>query len=95
MTEKNDDGTMPFLSHLKELRSRLKFCVIAVVVGFIIGYIVYEPVTYYLLKPLYDNPHIQINFPVILGPFAAKLKISMYIGFFIAVPFCDASNVGD
>ena len=61
----NDDGTMPFLSHLKELRDRLKICVIAVIIGFIIGYVVYEPVTAFLLQPLYDHPHIHINFPQI------------------------------
>jgi sec-independent protein translocase protein TatC len=81
-----NDGTMPFLSHLKELRDRLKYCVAAIIVGFIIGYIVYEPVTAFLLEPIIKHPDIKINFETLIGPFATKLRVSMYIGIFIAIP---------
>ena len=82
---KNDDGTMPFIEHLRELRGRLKWCVVGVIIGFCIAFSTYEYIQSYMLNALREEG-ITIKFDTVLGPFVTKLKVSLIFGIFISLP---------
>ena len=74
---------MPLVDHLGELRDRLFRCILAVVVGSIVGFYFSVPVRDFLLAPL---PGGQAQ---VLGPgdgFAIQLRISIVIGIILAMP---------
>ena len=50
--EGDDGAQMTLIEHLTELRSRLFYSILAIVIGSIIGFIFYEPILHFLLLPL-------------------------------------------
>ena len=84
-----ESGEMPFFDHLEELRWRIIWSVIALVVGTIIGFVV--SVQWDLLsilkRPL--DPYIQDKPLVSLtmtGPFMMTFKLALTIGVVLAIP---------
>jgi sec-independent protein translocase protein TatC len=78
-----DTSVMSLVDHLDELRTRLFRCILAVVIGSIIGFYFSVPVRDFLLAPL-PNGQAQV-----LGPgdgFAIQLRISIVIGIILAMP---------
>jgi sec-independent protein translocase protein TatC len=78
-----DASVMSLVDHLDELRSRLFRCILAIVVGAIVGFYFSVPVRNFLLEPL-PNGVAQV-----LGPgdgFAIQLRISIVIGIILAMP---------
>jgi sec-independent protein translocase protein TatC len=79
--------TMTLVEHLTELRNRVIICMVAIAIGGIVGFLVYNRVLHVLQRPYCD-----INDPctfVALDPlegFAIRLKVSAYVGFLIASP---------
>jgi sec-independent protein translocase protein TatC len=103
MTEKDsenniDDGSMPLLSHLAELRNRLIICIIVFVVLFIgclvrpfgsdtpnIADIVYL----FLQKPLADILQAQggrMIFTALHEAFFTQIKVAFFVSLFVAFP---------
>ncbi len=87
-------GQMSLMEHLVELRSRIMKCAIAVAVGAAVGWFVYIPVLHFLTDPLRElsNNSSQL-FPDgkllatdPLEPFAIRIKVSAYLGIFLAMP---------
>jgi sec-independent protein translocase protein TatC len=90
-----DAGHMSLMSHLIELRSRLIKCVVAIGVGAAVGWVLYIPVLGFLTTPLKEiSNSSQQLFPGTskvlatdpLEPFGIRIKVSMYLGIFIAMP---------
>src|SRR4051812_46871511 len=90
-----DPGHMSLMSHLIELRSRLIKCALAVAIGAAVGWVLYIPVLGFLTQPLKElSNSSQQLFPGTgnllatdpLEPFAIRLKVSMYLGIFVAMP---------
>jgi len=80
--EEKQKKKMSFLEHLEELRKRLIYSIVAVIIGAIVGYIFSSYVTEFLTKPIENL--------VFLAPteaFVTKLKVSLICGIFIALPF--------
>jgi sec-independent protein translocase protein TatC len=78
-----DTSVMSLVDHLDELRTRLFRCILAVVIGSLIGFYFSVPVRDFLLAPL-PNGQAQV-----LGPgdgFAIQLRISIVIGIILAMP---------
>ncbi|MDP8954055.1 MAG: twin-arginine translocase subunit TatC [Actinomycetota bacterium] len=82
-----DEG-MTLVEHLTELRRRLVKAIVAMALGGVIGFLLYEPV----LRILQD-PYCQIQpdgcaFIVTdpLQAFSVRLKVSAYVGLLIALP---------
>ncbi|HUF50840.1 MAG TPA: twin-arginine translocase subunit TatC [Longimicrobiales bacterium] len=82
-------GEMPFFDHLEELRWRILWSLLALVVGTIIGFIV--SIRYDLLsvlkRPL--DPYLDGEALVSLtmtGPFMMTFKLALTIGIILAVP---------
>ena len=47
-----EEGRMPFLSHLGELRQRIMVCLIALMIGFALTFSFSERIITYLARPL-------------------------------------------
>ncbi len=82
-----DDEGMTLVEHLTELRTRLVKTVIALAVGGVIGFMLYEPVLEVLQRP-YCAISEQCDFVVTdpLESFSIRLKVSAYVGLLIALP---------
>lgn len=82
---------MPLREHLREFRSRLIKIGIAVTLGAIAGWFIYDPLITALKAPLVAVAHqrdvlVDINYGEIASPFNLKLKISFLIGVAVASP---------
>ena len=82
-----DEGGMTLVEHLTELRTRLVKTAIALAIGGIIGFLLYEPVLEVLQRP-YCAISEQCEFVVTdpLESFSIRLKVSAYVGLLIALP---------
>jgi sec-independent protein translocase protein TatC len=87
-----DEGRMPLMEHLTELRDRLIKSVIAVGVGMVIGFVAYDWIFDFLLDPYLDVARgDEDGFPGLiqtdpLEGFSVRLKISAYSGIALAMP---------
>jgi sec-independent protein translocase protein TatC len=84
-------GTMTLVEHLEELRRRLFFCLIAVVLGAVVGFIFWERMLTFLLSPLphlssqvFKNGQLIVHDPG--EPFMIALKLALAAGFVLALP---------
>ena len=87
-------GVMPVMEHLRELRSRIVRCVLAVGVTTMVLLAFYEPFKDLLTQPYVDlcaeRPEFKCDGSLfVLGPldgFAARLRICAYGGLILALP---------
>lgn len=82
---------MPVLGHLIELRNRLIISAIAIVLGAVAGWFLYDPVLDILQEPIRSinestGRNAEINFAGVASPFDMKVKLSVFIGFFLSCP---------
>ena len=99
---RSDDGTMPLMEHLVELRSRLIKCILAVVAGAIVCWVLYPQILDLLVQPYCDlvpeeavaeeaarqNLFGGCELLVLdpLEPFSVRLTVAGYGGLTLAVP---------
>jgi sec-independent protein translocase protein TatC len=86
------DGSMTLIEHLRELRSRLFRAALAVLIGFVVGYLLADPV-FEIIKQPYCHQYPQLSCDdvkfVQLGAadgFLLKLKIALWIGLIVSAP---------
>ncbi len=82
-------GEMPFLDHLEELRWRILWSAVALIVGSVIGFYLVTrfDVPTLLMEPI--RPHLGGERLAFLRPtdaFLITLKLSVIVGLFIAFP---------
>lgn len=82
---------MPLREHLAELRRRLIISVIAIVLGAVAGWFLYEPLFRELQEPLMEireerDLEAVVNFNSVMTALNLHLKGAMYIGVVIASP---------
>ena len=88
-------GRMTLIEHLTELRRRIIICAIAVVLGAIVGFVIYGHILHILAHPYAEvtknrgtcgpkGCNLITTDP--LGPFIVRLKVSTYTGIVIALP---------
>src|SRR5256886_1517918 len=80
---------MPFLDHLEELRWRILYSLLAVVVGTLVGWVIVEHVDVIALliqpiKPLIPGGKLRVTSPT--DPFFITLKFAFVIGLVLASP---------
>jgi sec-independent protein translocase protein TatC len=91
----DDEGRMSLMEHLTELRNRLVKSVVAVCIGAIVGFVLYQPIFDVLIEPyrqlcegadnaLDENCRLLITDP--LEGFSVRLKVSTYGGIALAMP---------
>jgi sec-independent protein translocase protein TatC len=88
---KDPEGRMPLREHLRELRSRFIKSAIAVMVGAVVGWFLYDPIIVELKAPLVQVAKergvlVDINYGDVASPFNLKLKISALLGVALASP---------
>jgi sec-independent protein translocase protein TatC len=82
---------MPFLDHLEELRWRILWSLVSVVVGSIIGFVFvyYFGVLELLVLPIreaYEDPNLRLIFLSPADPFFVTLRLAIYCGMLLALP---------
>src|SRR5438067_6790364 len=78
---------MTLVEHLRELRRRLIICAVAIAVGGIVAFALYNQILRVLIAPYREVTHrrsLLITDP--LEGFATRLKIAAYGGLFLASP---------
>ena len=87
-----EESKAPLISHLIELRDRLKWAVVAFFVAFLVSYFFKEYIYGFLVKPLaqiyremgVENP--RMIYTGLTEAFFTYLKVSFYSGLFISFP---------
>jgi len=78
---------MPLVDHLSELRRRLIISVVALVVGAVVGFIVYNRILSILIRPYTEvTGNTEFVFFDPLEAFATRLKVAAWSGAFLASP---------
>lgn len=79
---------MTLIGHLTELRNRIIISLIAIAVGGVLGFMLYEPVLEILQNPYCEIQPDDCEFVVTdpLESFSIRLKVSAYLGLLIASP---------
>ncbi|NUR87970.1 MAG: twin-arginine translocase subunit TatC [Nonomuraea sp.] len=89
----DDDGRMPLMEHLRELRKRLVISVLALVVGTVVGWLVFDYVWAILKAPYCALPasrelngHCALTYGGVFQSFFLTLKVSFMVGLVVASP---------
>jgi sec-independent protein translocase protein TatC len=94
---RDPDATMTLVEHLDELRTRLVISMVAIAVGSVAGWFLYDTVVELLLDPYCDYwrtvpPEVRpteecaLFFAGAVDPVLIKLKVVVFLGLFIALP---------
>ena len=86
-----EDARMSLMEHLTELRDRLIKIVLAVVVGMVISFALYDQIFDFLLKPYFESNSNSLSDGKLLAldpleGFGVRMKLAAYGGIFIAMP---------
>jgi sec-independent protein translocase protein TatC len=87
--ERNERGEMPFLDHLEELRWRLIWSLLALAIGFVVGFLIVDAfnVLGLLMRPIAPHlPNGRLYFTSPIEPFMLTLKLAFYTGLVLASP---------
>jgi len=94
----NDDaapmrGFMPLIDHLRELRHRATLAVAALVLGTIVGYVLFPRILVYLIAPYCDLPSTiratqECGLIALrpLEPFSVRIRTALVVGLFVSGP---------
>ncbi len=91
-----DDGRMPFLAHLRELRIRLRNAAAFFLIGFVGAWFFAEDIYAWLRVPLEDawaqhsdrlGKDITMHFGSIVEPFWVYISVALWAGIFVSSPF--------
>jgi sec-independent protein translocase protein TatC len=89
-----DDRPMPLLDHLIELRNRLMYSCVAILIGFLICYFFAEDIYAFLVRPLAEIYEGQTGrrmiYTGLAEAFFTYLKVAFWAGAFITFPFVAA-----
>lgn len=82
---------MPLREHLAEARRRLALAALGVVLGAVVGWLLYEPVFEALQRPVLlladDRELVRLNFAGVATAFDTKLQVSLFLGVLLASPW--------
>ena len=90
-----DSGRMPFFSHLRELRDRVRSASIYFAIAFVGCFYFAKQIYAWLREPLFNVWHLheeqlgppRMVFSSITEPFWVQLSVAMWAGIFVASPF--------
>ncbi|GLB67325.1 twin-arginine translocase subunit TatC [Arthrobacter mangrovi] len=87
----NPEGRMALKDHVRELRNRLVISGIAVLLGAIGGWFLYDPVMVAVQQPLMEisaqqGRRAEINYGSVGSPFDLKIQVSIFLGLLISSP---------
>jgi sec-independent protein translocase protein TatC len=87
----SDDGRMSLMEHLTELRDRLIKIVIAVAIGMVLAFALYDPIFDFLLDPYREACKNSLSDCDLLAVdplegLGVRVKLALYGGIFLAMP---------
>ncbi|MGV9307230.1 MULTISPECIES: twin-arginine translocase subunit TatC [unclassified Nonomuraea] len=93
-TAVDDEGRMPLMEHLRELRNRLVIAMLALVVGVVIGFFLFDPVWAFIKEPFCDTAaaqqlrpgHCTLTTGGIFQSFFTTLKVAAMVGILVSSP---------
>jgi sec-independent protein translocase protein TatC len=90
---RNPEGRMSLGDHLRELRRRVLVCAVALVVGAVLGWYLFDPVYEHLTRPLLDiarsrgdESSIALNYAGLTAAFSQHLSIAIFVGCIVSSP---------
>ena len=88
---KNPEGQMPLGEHLRELRRRLLWAMLGIVVGAVAGWLIYPLVFEQIMSPLGElrerGQEAALNFTTIGAAFDLRLRIALFLSLFLSSPW--------
>lgn len=81
--EPADERVMSLVEHLSELRRRLAICVVALLVGTVVAFVLSPRIIELLVRPI---PGQRLVFTELGGAFFLQLKLALMVGFALALP---------
>jgi sec-independent protein translocase protein TatC len=81
-----DDSKAPLLDHLIELRQRLLYCVIALMLAFGICFTFADDIFAFLVQPLVKAKASQLIYTKLYEAFFVEIKVALFAAFLIAFP---------
>lgn len=88
-----EGGRMPFLSHLRELRDRVRNAALFFVAAFVVCFIFNEDIFVWLEQPMKDSWDVskmgefKVVYTTLTEPFWVGMSIALWAGIFVASPF--------
>jgi sec-independent protein translocase protein TatC len=92
MPKADRDRRMSLGAHLVELRKRLMYAALALVIGMVIAFIVADPIIHFITEPIRiitekrGDDFSALNFGTITSAFDMRMRIAFSIGLFISAP---------
>lgn len=88
---RNPQAQMALTEHLRELRNRLIKSAIGLVIGMVLGFVVYNPFMAYITEPLTAVAEAQgqeaaVNYNSVGGPFNQMVQVALTLGVIISSP---------
>ncbi len=81
-----DDTQAPLLDHLVELRRRLLYCVLALVLTFAVSFYFARPIFAFLVHPLVVAGQSKIIFTQVFGGFFVQIKVAFFAAMMLSFP---------
>lgn len=83
---------MPLREHLRELRRRVVLIALGLVVGAVVGWLLYDPVFHLLQQPILDvadarGDRVSLNFQGVATAFDIQVKVSLFLGVLVTAPW--------
>jgi sec-independent protein translocase protein TatC len=95
-SRRSDDGRMPLVEHLRELRNRLLKAALALVLAMVIGFVFFHPIWAFVNHPFCSariNGHSgcqvvgdQLVVTGVFDPFMLRVKVAFFVGLILASP---------
>ncbi len=92
----DDEGRMPLIEHLRELRNRLVKAALALVVAMVFGFVFFHPIWQFVTHPFCSasiNGHSgcrtvgdQLVVTGVFDPFMLRVKVAFFVGLILASP---------
>jgi sec-independent protein translocase protein TatC len=92
MPKADRDRRMSLGAHLVELRKRLMYAALALVVGMVVAFIIADPVIHFITEPIRiitekrGDDFSALNFGTVTAAFDMRMRIAFSIGLFISAP---------
>src|SRR5579875_2023078 len=92
----DDEGRMPLIEHLRELRNRLLKAALALILFMVLGFIFFHPIWTFIVHPFCSariNGHSgchtagdQLVVNGVFDPFMLRVKIAFFVALIVASP---------
>jgi len=81
-----EDTRAPLLDHLIELRRRLIYCILALIVAFLICFYFSEAIFGFLLQPLKEAGQSTVIYTQIFEAFFVQVKVAFFAAMMLSFP---------